>query len=126
VAALRIMNLFVIFMILVVAAFVYVPLVFIPRRRMERRARALSTQHPDAATTSVYLTLRSSLPDGRRKEMDAKIAEMSASGWTFLRATAANPLRTIRSWGGGLNLHFIRVHDIQKSRAVSCDGVQPI
>lgn len=42
--------------------------------------------------------------------MDAKIAEMAMDGWLFLRATAANPLRTIPSWGGGLRLHFIRVH----------------
>jgi hypothetical protein len=43
--------------------------------------------------------------------MDAKIAEMASSGWTFLRAAEASPLRTIRSWGGGLTLHFIRTND---------------
>jgi hypothetical protein len=47
---------------------------------------------------------------GKRAEMDAKIAEMARAGWTFLRATEASPLRTLRSWGGGLTLHFIRVH----------------
>jgi len=83
----------------------------LPRRiRMERRARALLAQHKDAERLSFYLEFRSGFKGGKEWEMDAKIAEMAREGWLFLRATAANPLRTIRSWGGGLHLHFIRVH----------------
>jgi len=33
---------------------------------------------------------------------------MAKTGWTFLRASEANPLRTLQSPGGGLTLHFIR------------------
>lgn len=87
---------------------VFVVLVLIPRLRMERRARALLTQNPGAQRTSVYLPFHSTLADGKRVEMDAKISEMGRAGWTFLRATEANPFRTICSWGGGLKMHFIR------------------
>ena len=82
--------------------------VAVPRFRMERRARALLAQHPGAEQTSVYLELHSTFAGDKQREIDAKIAEMQPQGWTFLRAMEASPLRTIRSWGGGLTLHFIR------------------
>ena len=47
-------------------------------------------------------------PWDKQREMDAKIAEMQQQGWTFLRASSAGFLRAMRSWGGGLTLHFIR------------------
>ena len=97
------------FLIILVPVLFVVPFVLISRRRMEQRARALLAQHPNAERTSIYLAFRSGWT-GKRTEMDAKIAEMARAGWTFLRASEANPLRTIRSWGGGLTLHFIRVH----------------
>jgi hypothetical protein len=80
----------------------------VPRFRMERRARALLAQHPEAGQTSVYLELHSTFAWDKQREIDAKIAEMQPQGWTFLRAMEASPLRTMRSWGGGLTLHFIR------------------
>ena len=86
----------------------FIILVLIPRIRMERRARLLLTQHPDAERTSVYLAFRCAWAGGKRQEMDAKIAEMSKAGWTFLRATEASPLRTLFTWGGGVTLQFIR------------------
>jgi len=86
----------------------FVFIVAVPRFRMERRARALLAQHPDAEQTSVYLELHSAFAGGKRREIDAKIAEMQPQGWIFLRAMEASPLRTICSWGGGLTLHFIR------------------
>jgi hypothetical protein len=89
-----------------ILVFVFIPLV--PRFRMERRARALITQNPGAEQTSVYLKLHSAFAWDKKREIDAKIAEMQPEGWTFLRAAEANPLRTIFSWGGGLTLHFIR------------------
>jgi hypothetical protein len=84
-------------------------IVILPRRiRMERHARELLAQHPGAEQTSVYLELHSTFSGGKQREIDAKIAEMQPQGWTFLRAMEASPLRTLRSWGGGLTLHFIR------------------
>src|SRR5688572_5460409 len=82
--------------------------VVVPRFRMERRARALVAEHPDAERTSIYLELHSTFAGGKQREIDAKIAEMQPHGWTFLRAMEASPLRTMFSWGGGLTLHFIR------------------
>jgi hypothetical protein len=82
--------------------------VAVPRFRMERRARALLAEHPDAERTSVYLELHSTFAGGKQREIDAKIAEMQPQGWTFLRAMEASPFRTMFSWGGGLTLHFIR------------------
>lgn len=92
--------------------FVIAFLIVLPRRiQMRRRAHALRAQHPHAEQTSVYLAFRSGWWTGKQREMDAKIAEMAPAGWTFLRAAEASPLRTLRSWGGGLTLHFIRTND---------------
>ena len=82
-----------------------------PRIKMERRARSLLAQHPDAERTSVYLALNSTWASQKQREIDAKIEEMRAQGWTFLRGMEANPLRTLCSWGGGLTLRFIRTYD---------------
>jgi hypothetical protein len=90
------------------AILLFVFFVVIPRFQMERRARALLAEHPGAEHTSVYLELHSTFAWDKKREIDAKIAEMQPQGWTFLRAMEASPLRTIRSWGGGLTLHFIR------------------
>jgi hypothetical protein len=81
-------------------------LVLPERLRMERRARRLLSTHPDAERKSVYLPFPRVM--SKRAVMEARIAEIEVDGWTFLRATEANPWRTLRSWGGGLTLHFIR------------------
>jgi hypothetical protein len=104
------MNTAIIFLILIPAAVIVILQVALPRIRMERRARALLKQHPDAERTSVYLSFRSGWAGGKRRELDAKISEMSTAGWIFLRAVEASPVRTLFSWGGGLSLHFIRDH----------------
>jgi hypothetical protein len=81
----------------------------IPRRmRMARRAQALLAQMPQHELKTVYLAFASGWYRGKGKEMDAKITEEEKSGWTFLKAREANPLKTIRTWGGGVNLDFIR------------------
>ena len=101
--------------ILLVLLFVALPFVIIlmlalPKRvRMERRARELLSQHPQAERTSVYLAFHSGGASGKQREMEAKISEMQSSGWTFLRAHESSPLRTLLSWGGGVTLQFIRV-----------------
>lgn len=104
-----------ILLMIVPVLLVVVFFVLVPRIRMERRARAILAQHPGAEQTSVYLPLRSTWARGSRREVEAKIAEMRACGWTFLRAMEASPLRTIRSWGGGLTLQFIRVPSLRSS-----------
>jgi len=83
--------------------------VVIPRVRMERRARGVLAEHPDAERTSVYLPLRSTWAWAKQREIDAKVKEMGARGWTFLRMGEVSPLRSIGSWGGGVTLQFIRV-----------------
>jgi hypothetical protein len=81
----------------------------IPRRiRMARRAQVLLAQMPHHELKTVYLAFASGWYRGKGKEMEAKIIEEEKSGWTFLKAREANPLKTIRTWGGGVNLDFIR------------------
>ena len=104
-------------------AFGIVLAVVLPRRiRRERRARALLARHPNAERTSIYLAFRSGWPSGKEKEMDAKISEMITAGWIFLRAAEVSPIRTIRSSGGGLTLHFIRVHSSHELQPTSAAG----
>jgi hypothetical protein len=103
------MNYIVIILLCAIPALVlFVFIVAVPRFRMERRARRLLAQHPDAEQTSVYLELHSTFAGGKQREIDARIAAMQPQGWTFLRAMEASPLRTMSSWGGGLTLYFIR------------------
>ena len=102
------MNYITIILLCAIPAFLLIAFLVIPRFRMERRARALLTEHPGAEQTSFYLELHSTFAGDKQREIDAKIAEMQPQGWTFLRAMEASPLRTIRSWGGGLTLYFIR------------------
>jgi hypothetical protein len=83
---------------------------------MERRARSLLSQFPDAERTSIYLPFHSAWASVKRREMEDKIAEMEKTGWTFLRGAEASPLCTLRSWGGGIVLHFIRVQTHGVSR----------
>ena len=90
------------------ALLLFVIFVAVPLYRMERRGRALLAAHPGAEQTSVYLELHSAFAWGKQREIDAKIAQMQSLGWTFLRASEANPSRTLRSLGGGLTLRFIR------------------
>ena len=105
------MNLGLLLLILAPIALVFLVVLalVLPRRiQAERRARTLLAQFPGAPQTSVYLPLRSSWAWTKQREIEGKIAEMKAEGWLFLRSREASPRRTIRSWGGGLNLEFIR------------------
>jgi hypothetical protein len=102
------MNYITIIPLVAIPAYLVYVFVIVPRRRMEARASTLLAEHPEAEQTSVYLKLRSTFARKKQREIDAKTAQMQPQGWTFLRATAASPLRTLFSWGGGLTLHFIR------------------
>ena len=85
--------------------------IILPRRlRIERRAREILAQHPDAEQTSLYLQFHSVKWSEKRKAHEAMVADMAAKGWTFLRASEA-PLRTTSiTWAGGVTMHFIRLH----------------
>ena len=86
-------------------------IIILPRRlRMERRARDILAQHPDAEQTSVYLQFHSIKWSEKRKSHEAMVADMAAKGWTFLRASEASLKRTSVTWAGGVTLHFIRLH----------------
>ncbi len=87
---------------------VLIPSVVIPRIRMRRRVKALLAQMPHHELRKVYLAFASGWRGGKGREMEARIAGEEKSGWTFLEASEANPFKTIRAWGGGVNLHFIR------------------
>jgi hypothetical protein len=90
-----------------VLVLLWVAIFVVPARvGMERRARTLLSDHPNADRKSVYLSFPS--VRGKRALMELRIAEIETDGWIYLRATEASPWRTLRSWGGGLTLHFIR------------------
>ena len=105
----RIMNIAFVLLIVALPLMMALLIVLPGRFRMERRARGLLAEHPQAERTSVYLAFRSGWAPGKQREMDARFEEMRNSGWTFLRAIEANPFRTLLSWGGGVTLQFIRV-----------------
>ena len=41
--------------------------------------------HPDAEQTSAYLPVHTTFAGAKQQEIDAKIAELRDSGWTFVR-----------------------------------------
>ena len=91
----------------------------LPRRiRMERHARELLAQHPDAEQTSVYLQFRSVRWSEKKKDHDAMVAEMAAKGWTFLKASEAALRTTSVTWAGGVTMHFIRLHPLHESQTM--------
>ncbi len=83
-------------------------MVVIPRRRMNRRAEAILGQMPDREEKTVYLRFDSAWPSAKQNAMKSRIAEVEAEGWTYLKAGEAAVSRIFRSWGGGLDLHFVR------------------
>ena len=104
--------------LLVVPAVIALGIVLRERILKERRARSLLAKFPDAERKSIYLPFRSAWPSVKRQEMDSRIAEMERAGWMFLRGAEASPLRTLRSWGGGMTLHFLRRTEPESRRAV--------
>lgn len=95
-------------MLAVATSFAFMFFVLTPRIEMLRRAGKLLKEIPQHERAMVYLPFSSTFSPGKQIEMAAKIAEMGEDGWVFLKAGEAHPLKTLRSWGGGLNLHFIR------------------
>lgn len=83
-------------------------MVMVPRRRMQERAKQILREMPHHEEQEIYLRFTSPWPSAKKRAFEAKIAEIEADGWTYLKANEAGFLRTIRSIGGGLNLHFVR------------------
>ena len=93
---------------LVIVMMAFVVMVLVPRGRMQRRAAGILQGLSDYEETSCYLRFGSMWPWRKRRAMAAKIAEMAGEGWIFLKAGEAHPLKTLASWGGGLQLYFVR------------------
>jgi hypothetical protein len=97
------------------AAFlVFFLFVGIPRIRMELRAKKILSQIPHHEIQSFFIPFASTFPSGKRAVMEKKIAEMENQGWIYLKSSEANPLKTIKYQGGGLNMYFVR--DSQQSQ----------
>lgn len=75
---------------------------------MELRAKKLLSQIPNHEIQSFFVPFDSVFPLGKRAIMDKKIAEMERQGWIYLKSSEANPLKTLKYLGGGLNIYFIR------------------
>jgi hypothetical protein len=97
-----------IFPALITTVIVCIWFVALPRIKMDRRAKALLVQMPEHDSTTIYLAFASALPWEKHAAMESKIAEMERNGWVFLKASESGPLKTISSWGGGLDLQFIK------------------
>jgi hypothetical protein len=99
--------------VMMLAIFLIVGLlvVVIPRQRMQRRAAEILQTMTDPEETSCYLRFTSARPRKKRQEIEDRILEMSKEGWVFLKASEANPLRTLIAWGGGLEMRFVRARN---------------
>ena len=88
---------------------------------MQSRRLARDRDHADAVLARLedpeerveYLALGSAWPVAKRRAMESRIGEIEQEGWTWLKATSAPFKKTIRSWGGGLYLHFVRGRQIK-------------
>ena len=78
------------------------------RAKMHARADAILAVMAGPEERVELLLFRSSFAPGKGREQDARVREVEMDGWTFLKATMAPFSKTIRSWGGGVNLHFVR------------------
>lgn len=56
--------------------------------------------------TEVFVSFPS--VNGRQSLIEEKKAEMARQGWTYLRLKEAPVRQTMRTWGGGLTLQFVR------------------
>ena len=77
-------------------------------RESSDAAARLVRDTPEHEDRTEYIQLSHMLPWGKEREIARRIMEVEAEGWIYQKATAVNPLRSIRSLGGSLNLHFVR------------------
>jgi hypothetical protein len=84
---------------------------------MERKAKELLAKMPEHESKTIYLSFASIFPNAKHMAMNSKIAEIERDGWIFLKASEAGLHRSSFSWGGGVDLHFIR--ELTKSPAAA-------
>ncbi len=72
------------------------------------RAESLMDDPAGFVEQQELLHFRRASPWGKQRELDALVVQREAEGWLYWKITAANPLRTIGSWGGGVTVHFVR------------------
>jgi hypothetical protein len=73
---------------------------------MLRRADEVLAGMGPVEEAEVYVSFRSI--SERAAAIEEKKAEMVQKGWTYLRLKEAPVHQTIKSWGGGLMLQFVR------------------
>ncbi len=78
------------------------------RQRMLIRARTLLATLSDPDERIEFVRFRFAWPSAKRRAMNSTIEKLTKDGWIYLKATEAPFKKTIYSWGGGLNLHFVR------------------
>ncbi len=82
--------------------------VVLPYWNVESRAKRFRNQYPIHERRIEYVRFDSVKRAAQKEAVRRKIDQLEAAGWVSLGVTPANPLVTIRSWGGGVNVHFIR------------------
>jgi hypothetical protein len=80
----------------------------IARAKMRERAAQLEAENTFTERTTLYLPLKGTLNSTKQKQIDEKISEMAEQEWIYLRGSYAG-LKTMKSWGGGIDLHFAKV-----------------
>lgn len=101
--------------VITILGVVFIFNVVFPRIRMLRRAKAVESEISNPERTIVYYQFSSFWPKRKRSEVNAKKTEMAKDDWVFLKASEARLSKTLRSLGGGLNLHFIREKSLKNS-----------
>lgn len=80
-----------------------------PLRRSQEKAMAqILAANPDAEQFDEILPLQSSWRSGKQREIDCRVRELQASGWTYLKMSEVSPWISLRYWGGAVRLHFLR------------------
>lgn len=109
-------------MILLPAVLMFVWVMTTQRRVLARAADVLAGIR-DPEEKVEYLPFKSAWPSAKKRVMDSRINEVEQEGWTFLKATSAPFKETIRSWGGGLELHSDPY--VRKGRLMEYSTAQP-
>lgn len=77
-------------------------------RDLTARAESLLENTGGFVEHQELLHFRRTSPWGKQRELETLAAQREAEGWLYWKITAANPLRTVGSWGGGVTVHFVR------------------
>lgn len=94
--------------VIISAMFTYRNWIAVPLTKMRERAAQLEAENTFTERTTLYLPLKGTLSSTKQKQIDEKISEMAEQGWIYLKGSYAG-LKTIKSWGGGIDLHFAKI-----------------